>query len=294
MSRNHAHFLRHLVVFEVACRSENFSRTGEELGMSRVAVSRQIAELEAYLDTRLFVRGHRSVHPTQAGADLASIVEPALSSIATALERLQDPAEGSRLRVTTTVAFGTLWLMPRLADFSARHPQIEIDLVVSDRYLDLDSNDLDIAIRYGPDAPDGAEALTRETIVPVWSPAYTPHSPLVTPNDLLSERLLQLGGHYRAEARWEHWFATQGLEFPGAALSTQFNSYVTMFHAVFEGQGIALAGTPLIDAPLADGRLVKLASTPALPRDFYWLVCRPGHPSAEIFAAWIRSHFQAP
>jgi len=293
-SRKYAHLLRHLVVFETACRTKNFSRAGEELGISRVAVSRQIAQLEAYLDTRLFTRAHRSVHPTRAGAELASFVEPALASITEGLEKIRHPKSARRLKVTTTAAFATLWLMPRLVGFSAEHPDIEIDLAVSDRYLDLDADEIDIAIRYGPHAPTGAVPLAREMIVPVWSPSYEPRTPLTRPQDLLSERLLQLSGRYRPEARWDHWFATRGLDFPGARLSTQVDSYITMLHAALEGQGIALAGNPLIDTHLAEGRLLTMQGAEPLARDIYWLVIgNARHAGAAAFASWIAAFFSA-
>jgi DNA-binding transcriptional LysR family regulator len=289
--REHAHLLRHLVVFVTACRTENFTRAAEELGVSRVAVSRQIGELEAHLDTRLFERGHRQVHPTHAGAELDSVVTPALAAITEALDRMREPAPVRRLKVTATAAFANLWLMPRLASFITGHPSIEIDLIVSDRNLDLDDDGIDIAIRYGPEAAPGAVRLTQEFIAPVWSTTYEAQTALRAPEDLLSERLLQLSGKYRPQARWEHWFTQCGLAFPGAAKGIQFDSYTTMLQAAIEGQGVALAGNPLVDAYLADGRLVRM-ETPPLPRDVYWLVVRAhDSPEAAAFAAWIATFF---
>ncbi|WP_226778889.1 LysR substrate-binding domain-containing protein [Oceaniglobus trochenteri] len=292
-TRKHAHILRHLVVFATACRTENFTRAAEELGVSRVAVSRQIAELEAHLETRLFERAHRQVHPTRAGADLEAVVGPALAAITEALERLREPEPVGRLNVTVTAAFANFWLMPRLAAFSTLHPSTEINMIVSDRYLDLADDDIDIAIRYGPNAPPGGVPLIQEMIFPVWSPSYEAQTPLQDPEDLLSERLLQLGGHYRPQARWEHWFAQSGLHFPGASPGTLFDSYITMLQAAVEGQGIALAGNPLIDAYLSDGRLVRMETARPLPRDVYWLVTRStDRPEAVAFATWIADLFR--
>ena len=145
--RKDAHLLRTLVTFEVASRSRNFTRAAEELGVSRVAVSRQISELEHGVGQTLFVRRHRDIALTSAGEAFAQSVNPALAQISDAIARQRANSGNERLSVTMTAAFATYWMMPRLADFSAAHPTIEVNLVVSDRYLDLAAEGIDIAIR---------------------------------------------------------------------------------------------------------------------------------------------------
>ncbi|UOA32972.1 Glycine cleavage system transcriptional activator [Sulfitobacter sp. DSM 110093] len=289
---DHAHFLRHLVVFSTACRAENFSRAAEELGVSRVAVSRQIADLEAHLDTPLFERGHRTVHATAAGLALDSVITPALVDVTEALDRLRSPDGIRRLKVTVTSAFANYWLMPRLAEFSEQRPDIEIDLAVSDRYLNLEAEAIDLAIRYAPEEPPGARFMTQESILPVWSPDYPAQTALETPKDLLSERLMHLSGLYRPEAKWENWFSVRGMELPADPQGLQFNSYFTMLQAALEGHGVALAGNPLVERFLADGRLKRMNGVSPLARDTYWLVVRTDErPETAAFADWIMRHF---
>lgn len=105
--RQYAHLLKNIVTFEVATRTQNFTRAGEELGVSRVAVSRQIAELKHCIGQTLFVRGHRKVTLTAAGEAFAHIVNPALDQIADALSRQRAHGATSRLSVTMTSAFAT-------------------------------------------------------------------------------------------------------------------------------------------------------------------------------------------
>jgi DNA-binding transcriptional LysR family regulator len=287
--RKDAHLLRNLVTFEVASRSNSFTKAAEELGITRVAVSRHIADLENDLGPALFVRGHRDVSLTTAGKLLAQEVNPALARISDALARQRAAVSSARLSVTVTSAFATYWLMPRLADFGAAHPDIEVNLVVSDRYLDLSAEGIDIAIRYMPDPndPQRWKKILEEAIFPVWSPKYRARTTLTTAADLRQERLLYLSGRYRPEARWRHWFNFQGIDAPEERSGVQVNTYINMLQAAIEGQGIALAGHPLVDRYLADGSLLRMEGIKPLLRDNYYLNCRTRSESAEVFCRWL-------
>jgi LysR family glycine cleavage system transcriptional activator len=291
--RKDVHLLRNLVTFQAASRAENFTKAAADLGVSRVAVSRQIAELEHALGQKLFARNHRTVALTRDGETFANGINPAMDAIAATLARHRADASDARLSVTVTSAFATYWLMPRLIDFGARHPDIEVNLVVSDRYIDIDAEGIDVAVRYSPEAQTGAGwvPLMQEAIFPVYSPRYVARTALETEADLLQERLLFLAGRYRAEARWEYWFSDRGLSPPEERLGVLVNTYINMLQAAIEGQGIALAGHPLVDAFLADGSLKTIAGIPALQRDFYNLYRRPDHAHAKVFGNWIEAQF---
>ncbi|PHO05082.1 LysR family transcriptional regulator [Rhodobacteraceae bacterium 4F10] len=291
--RKDVHLLRNVVTFQAASRSENFTKAAAALGVSRVAVSRQIAELEHAIGQKLFSRNHRMVALTRNGEVFAKEVNPALDAIAQALANQRADASDARLSVTVTSAFATYWLMPRLIDFGARFPDIEVNLVVSDRYIDIDAEGIDVAVRYGPKAPTDAGwcPLVQEAIFPVYSPRYAARTPLKNEDDLRQERLLFLSGKYRAEARWQHWFSERGLNPPEERLGVSVNTYINMLQAAIEGQGIALAGRPLVDTFLEDGSLIAMADIPALERDSYYLYCRQNHENAKIFSDWIEAQF---
>lgn len=259
------------------------------MGVSRVAVSRQIAELEEAIGQQLFVRNHRTVTLTRQGEAFAASVGPAMQTIGEALDRHRRATGLRRISVTVTTAFATYWLMPRLIDFGARHPDIEVNLVVSDRYLDLEAEAIDVAVRYTPDVPtaSGWSPLMQETILPVYSPRYEPRTALERVEDLLNERLLYLSGRYRPEAGWNHWFSRHGLLAPEAGSKVLVNTYINMLQAAIEGQGIALAGRPLVDRYLEDGTLLTPPAIAPLQRDNYYLFLRPGQESAVTFGAWI-------
>lgn len=287
--RKDVHLLKNLVTFQAASVSENFTKAAAELGVSRVAVSRQIAELEHALDTRLFKRNHRYVSLSREGEAFAKTINPALKSISEALAQMRADAPNARLTITVTTAFATYWLMPRLIDFGARHPAIEVNLLASDRNLDVVSEGIDVAIRYSPTPPSGPgwEPVLQETIFPVYSPSYQARTDLTSAQDLRSEKLLFLSGPYRPEAGWPHWFQTQGLEPPEAGSGIHMNTYINMLQAAIEGQGIALAGHPLVDSLLKSGELSKVETVPPLLRERYYIYISPESPLAQTFRSWV-------
>ncbi len=293
--RQDVHLLRNLVTFQAASRAENFTKAATDLGVSRVAVSRQISELEQALGRKLFSRNHRKVALTRHGEVFAKDINPALDAITKALTRQRANASDTRLSVTVTSAFATYWLMPRLIDFGAKHPDIEVNLLVSDRYIDLEAEGIDVAVRYSPDELESAgwSPLVQEIIFPVYSPRYKAATALQNEEDLLQERLLFLAGKYRAEARWEHWFSERGHNPPEERSGISVNTYNNMLQAAIEGQGIALAGHPLVDTFLADGTLISMDGISPLRREVYYLYWRPDHENARIFSAWIESQFIA-
>lgn len=289
--------LPHLITFEAACRNYNFTRTAEELGVTRVSVSRQIADLEQAIGAQLFYRDHRKVTLTQAGRALEADVSPALNQIAGALQRVSDAAGDSRLTVTTTSAFATYWLMPRLVDFSNLYPKIELNLVVSDRMLDFKTEGVDIAIRYSKHPPkeDKVIRLLQERIFPVVSPKYTANTRLSDPEDLLSENLIHLSGIYRPGARWPNWFRINSLAPPRESNGVVMNTYINMLQAAVAGQGIALAGNPLVDPYIEDGSLIKLDGFLEIERDYFFLIdTTNGRKDASCFWDWLLKQAQSP
>lgn len=281
----------HLITFEAACRNANFTRAAEELGVTRVSVSRQIAELEERLGVTLFYRHHRKVTLTQAGRALEAEVSPALHQIASALQNVSARTSESRLTVTTTSAFATYWLMPRLVGFSNLHPEIELNLVVTDRKLDLEAEDVDVAIRYSKTPPpwEKVTALLQERVFPVVSPQYQARTALARPEDLLKENLLHLSGIYRPGARWPNWFRHNNVTPPPESSGVVMNTYINMLQAAIAGHGVALAGNPLVDPYLQDGSLHKLDGFLEIERDYFYLIdTTVEQENAQLFCDWIR------
>jgi DNA-binding transcriptional LysR family regulator len=138
-----------LRIFHVVADKGSLTHAGDQLGLSQSAVSRQIRALEESLGTTLFHRHARGLILTEQGELLFQATQAMTQKLETASARIRDSEEEvfGELRVTTTTAFGTLWLAPRLPALYARYPDLKIDLMLEERVLDLPMREADVAIR---------------------------------------------------------------------------------------------------------------------------------------------------
>lgn len=283
-----------LIAFEAAARLQSFTRAAEELGLTQAAISRQIRELEIFLQASLFERGYRSIELTPAGMMLNSSVPAHLSAIASIADRVRDLRDQQTVVVGMTHSFGTYWLAPRLAEFSKLNPDVDLRLAVNDEIVDITKQRIDMTIRYG----DGqwpslsAKFLMGAEVVPVCHPAYwqgrkRPSSP----SDLLGETLLGLEGPPAFGNRWSEWFAFYGVEAEEEKHQMSVNNFSVLVQAALSGNGIALGGHPLLDDIFAGGLLTPaLEIEPFRVRGGYYIVEPTGQdrkPSCEKFCAWL-------
>jgi len=138
-----------LRIFHAVADAGSLTHAGDSLGLSQSAVSRQIRGLEESLGTTLFRRHARGLILTEQGELLFDATRAITQRLDTASARIRDTVEEvfGELRVTTTTAFGTLWLAPRLPALYARYPDLKIDLMLEERVLDLPMREADVAIR---------------------------------------------------------------------------------------------------------------------------------------------------
>ena len=194
--------------FEAAARLLSFTQAGAELHLTQSAVSRQIKELEAQLGVALFKKRHRALALTDAGRTLLPAAVQVLGAMRNATDRLRALSARRTLAVTTTHSFAALWLVPRLAGFTRTHPGVDVRIATDTRVQDLAREGLDVAIRHGPPAIAGPNAvrLFGERVFPVCSPGLLrdPKRPLRAPADLRHHVLLQYDD---PEGRhpWLHW-----------------------------------------------------------------------------------------
>jgi DNA-binding transcriptional LysR family regulator len=251
-----------LIGFEAAGRLLSFTRAAEELFLTQSALSRQIAALETALGAPLFVRGHRSLALTPVGVAFHRAITENLRALATAADAVRTSTRDPGLTLSTTVSFASLWIIPRLANFRARHPEAEVYVAADDRLVDLARGDVDIAVRYLPEAsaPPGAVRLFGERMLPVASPALARKSGarLARPADLAHHVLLHLDD---PEGRmpwldWQSWLAANGQPGLKPAGSLRFRLYDQLIQMAVAGHGVALGRIPMIAEHLRDGRLV--------------------------------------
>jgi LysR family transcriptional regulator, glycine cleavage system transcriptional activator len=288
-----------LVTFEAAARHLSFTTSAAELNVTRVAVSQQIKALETFLGVRLFERLHRALRLTHAGERYYETVSISLERILAVTEEIRQTESEKSITVTTTTGFSTYWLLPRIGEFRKRYPDIDLRFLISDKYLDLHSEGVNVAIRYGEGNWDNLEAtfLLQEEIFPTCSARYfAGRKPLKEPLDLLNETLLHLEGRYDSQTRWLPWFREHGLEMEVLAPGISVNTYTNLVQATLDGQGISLIGPPLTQRYLDDGTLVRPIEVPSLKRRAFYLALPKGQPvsaSAQSFCNWIIHDSQA-
>lgn len=272
--------LNPLRVFETVARTENLTGAAQELHVTQSAVSRQIAALESYLGIELLRRERHGVSLTRAGRAYADQIGPAFAAIAAATEDLLKETRQTALRLRTYTTFAAKWLIPRLPEFHARHPDIEVRLTTAVPDVDFGRDPADMAIQFG----DGqwpnvhADFLFEDLIEPVCSPAFlAEHAPdRRHPESLLRQTLLE--AHYRRKD-WDDWLASTGLkEAYAASPRMSFNSSVLALQAAVSGLGIAIGQPRLLHAEFESGQLVRpFAGTKWKPlrRDMGYYLLRP-------------------
>lgn len=289
-----------LRTFEAAARNLSFTRAGAELYLTQSAVSRQIKALEDDLGVPLFERRHRALALTDAGQLLHRTTLDVLERLRDTARRLRQPTRRRMLTVTTTVGFASLWLVPRLPRFTAVHPEVDVRLSADNRVVDLEREDVDVAVRFLPRGRVPGTPLFGEEIRPVCAPALArdPRRPLREPADLARHVLLVTmePGVPSASVDWPLWLQAVGLPDLEPAATLHFSQYDMLVGAAIAGQGVALGRMPLLRDAVRDGRLMlPFGRAAASPRAYYLVASRRAEddPVARAFIAWLRAEAAA-
>jgi DNA-binding transcriptional LysR family regulator len=281
-----------LQCFEAAVRHLSFTRAAEELNLTQSAVSRQIRALEDFLSRPLFERVKQRLVLTTAGEAYAAAIQDVLDRAeAATLQLMAYSGEGGTLTVAILPTFGSRWLVPRLGDFAARYPDIQLNLVTQVRPFDFDKEEVDVAIHFGPALWPGAicHRLMGEEIVPVCAPGLLKGKPTLTdPRELLDYTLLQ---HTTRPQAWNDWLHAAGVaEVDGGLRGPRFEHFFMVIQAAITGLGIAVLPQFLVQDELDKGLLVIAFDKPVRSLHAYYLV----HPATKadlykvrVFREWV-------
>lgn len=284
-----------LVVFEAAARHLNFTQAASELGVSQAAISRQIHALEEYVGTALFQRLSRGVRLTAEGDHLHAAVTMGLGHIAKTSSALVRANGHAEVMVWTGVGFAAFWLMPRLRNFYAAHPGIDLRLLATASPRDLRAENIDVAVRVCNGDHPGLRTvkLFGEEVFPVCSPAYLAgRPPLREPADLLGENLLHEEVLEPTWLSWADWMERIGVAAPANMPGMSANNYAIVIQAAQAGQGIALGWHHLVSEFIEDGSLVRpIPDSVHLDCGYYMMLPtdRELSPAAAIFRNWLIS-----
>jgi DNA-binding transcriptional LysR family regulator len=274
-----------LRAFEAAARLGSFERAADELSITASAVSKRVATLEDLLGTALLLRSARSLALTAAGKEYLGQVGAALALLNAVPLHQRAVQRSQRLRVTAPPTFARQILVPRLEAFTAAHPQIELEVVLSIPYLAAPSSDADVEIRNGDAAAAGVAPLMHDRLLPLVAPALRARlAPLRTPADLARAPLLRT-----PLEPWTPWFRAAGLDWPEPSQGPKLVDLGLTLEAAVSGQGVALARPSLARAWIAAGALVPPFALTAEPAHHYHLLPHAPDGAPALFAQWLGS-----
>lgn len=281
--------LNGLRAFEATARHLSMKLAAEELCVTPSAVSQLLKGLESDLGASLFRRDNRAIALTEAAQALLPPVRNAFRLITDASERVRGDPHGGLLTISVTPFFAESWLVPRLGDFQADRPDLDLRIIATTTLANLASGEADVAIRHGLGSYRGmaSDLLMAPPVIPVAAPG-------------LIERLGRPAGaaalvdwpkiHDADRGGWAMWFASQGVDDPGSARGPSFDDPALLRSAVLAGQGAGLLPAPLVESYIDDGRLVAVGPQAEIAEFAYYLVVPRANVSrANIatFRAWI-------
>ena len=287
--------LNPLRAFEAAGRLGSFTLAAAEMGVSPVAVGRQVRVLEQHFRVALFHRRHRAIALTRAGQGLLDSATEALDLIAAAGRRLSGSERDNLLTIQSYTTFSQRWLIPRLPIFQREFPAITLRLTSATGPVDFASGEIDAAIRSGPADYPGMEAdrLATIALLPVCTPAFKECHRLTRPRDLARCTLLY---SLVRQDDWAAWLRANRCGALRAAHQLSFESSALAYEAALRGLGVAMGIGVLVEQNLRDGLLVAPFPGSHVLTDAYYLVRprdRPASPALRKFRDWVRTQLDA-
>lgn len=266
--------LASLQAFEAAVRHQSYSRAAEELALTHGAISHHITSLEERLGVKLFERDKNRMVPTEQGRLLVVKVRQALGMLERSFAH-GGPGRPLTINLSVLPSMAGRWLVPRLAGFMARYPEIDLLIDVRSGLADLAAGEADAAIRFGPGGwPEVQQVrLMGDESFPVCAPGYRSGQLPRTPAELADCVLMR-----NPWLPWEPWLHAAGLPFREPARGPSFTDSSVLLDAAAAGLGVALARRSLVEGDLQAGRLVRLFDL-AVPDPYsHYFVWRADHP----------------
>jgi len=290
--RNGIPNLAALQAFEATARLGTFSRAAEELSLTHSAVYRQVAGLEARLGVQLFTRVRRRIVLTDHGAEYAGRIRHHLDQIEKdTFGLVSRTGMGRSLHIAVVPTLATTWLIPRLADFAARHPDITVSLSVRTLPFQFKDQPFDGALYHGDHIWPGTRGtllFPERELIPICAPALATSA---------RDAACPVAGmpHLHLSSRpdaWRNWYARNQFPFgPGAAGGPRYDLFTMVLAAARAGLGVGLVPRFLAE-PLLDAGELTMAAQAVLPvpHGYYF-----GYPEAagraealQVFEMWLK------
>ncbi len=286
--------LQALACFQTAACHESYTRAAQELALTQGAVSRQISALEEFLGVVLFQRTRHGVKLTERGADYAAQVAPHLQNLEQdTLDVMSTQGRGGSIRLAAVPTFATRWLIPRLPDLKAQHPEITVHIETRTRPFMFADTSFDAALYAGSAEQVNAWAGTQsvrllaEDMVPVCAPVLIGAQTRLTAETIAQLPLLQQSTRPMA---WRQWFEAAGVSAPLAMAGPRYELFSMTTAAATQGLGLALVPRLLIESELLRGELVIACQQPLKGERAFYLVNperADERPALKIFRTWL-------
>lgn len=289
--RRHLPPLRLLTAFETVVRAGGVQTAAAELNVTQPAVSQALRNLEDHIGTKLLDRRMRPAALTDAGRVLLHAVSDGMDRIESAIGKIRalERNEQNVVTIACTVCTGTYWLMPRLATFYTRHPDIVVRVVPTSGTPRF-TPEADLLIRYGAgDWLDGkCEPLFDERLVPVCSPKAVEHAGF---GNFAEATLLHVETDEEFSPGWDEYFDATGLPHDRQG-DLSFGNHVQATQAALAGMGVMLGWIANTGDLVREERLVIFRNQPIIPGGAYYLISplqSPSKPASELLASHLRT-----
>ena len=276
-----------LRAFEATARLNSFSAAGRELNVTHAAIAQHVRGLEGFFSQSLLYRQGRRMELTPSGQRLSAALSDGFLTIQAGVNDLLAQTEDRPLNIALTPSFAESWLMPRLGEFWADHPDIELTLLPSITLVDMRRDGIDLAIRYGRGKWAGynSEHLASARFVAVATKEYIGNRKVKGLSDLSGVKwLLESDRHDQTL-----WAEEQGLDLSGVDV-TNFPTASLVLLAARAGYGVAIVTEAVVERDLESGKMVNLFSAESGTLGYY-LVTRKEIPSSKLaaFIKWLKS-----
>lgn len=286
-----------LRTFDCAARNNSYSLAAIELCISQAAVSQQMRQLQRLVGQQLFIRQGRSMFLTQSGEILFAGTQDAISVLTRSINTICTESVAGELTISSTQAFSSIWLMPRLHVFSKLHPEITINIHSSAEFEDLKTKRIDLAIRFGKNVEKQTckkylcDYFGDGAVYPVCSPELLKEHRIKDGNDILSNWLVQIG--HNGPFDWQEWAVHYGFtKAHPINIYTTVNSTDMALNAVVNKHGFALIVDYLCESYIDSGALcvpLKLPHPNVVKRYFVYEKESPKYARIKVFMDWIKS-----
>jgi len=287
--------LRGLRTFSIAARCGSFRKAGDGLFITASAVSHQIKSLEDELGELLFDRNSRELSLTETGRSLYEDVSPLIEQLDAVASSYKKGGIRSSIRISVQPFFASEYFVPRLSEFTAEYPEIDIQVGTSDESAEKHPADADLSIRLfrSPPADMPSSLLFPLRMLPAGSPDFMKNMK-VKNKKIVSEFPIIV--HESRPKAWTEWVKASGIQIPAKTRVIRLDSMIAVVRAAQRGIGAALVPVPIGDLWFEEGSIVRLFDKELVADVSYYLVTkqeRASDRSVLRLRDWIARNFTA-